>query len=138
MTRRPSLPWPRTTPGSHRSTVSSSDSRFSPVSWSSTVATNVLVVLPIRTYPSRGTGRPVRRSPTPLRTVRTARDVSSRADTPVTPASRNASASRCSGVGRAAAVAVAPAGTSAASRAAAQAVAARRAGVRRMSGMGRP
>ncbi|RZB18600.1 ABC transporter permease [Streptomyces sp. F001] len=57
----PSLPLPDTTPGSQSSTVSFSDSRPSPASCSTTVATNVLLVLMIRNRSPGRTASPVAR-----------------------------------------------------------------------------
>lgn len=94
--RLPSRPLPATTPGSHRSTVSSRDMRPSPTSCSTTVAVNVLVALPIRNLPPRGIGFPVPLSATPARAtarVRVPGAVTS-AETPTTPVSWIASTCR--------------------------------------------
>ncbi|CAM5735109.1 hypothetical protein SMICM304S_02814 [Streptomyces microflavus] len=65
MMRRPSMPFPRTRPGRYVSTKASRLILRSATSWSTTTATKVLVLLPIRTWPSLGTFAPVVRSPTP-------------------------------------------------------------------------
>ena len=59
-----------TSPGSHRSTGSSSASRPSPASWSITVARNVFVTLPIRKWSSTRIGRFRRRSAYPAAPAR--------------------------------------------------------------------
>ena len=93
----PSLPLPRTTPGSHCSTVSSRDIRPSPTSCSTTVAVKVLVALPIRNLPSRGIGLLVFIAAVPAYALsRASSDVTS-ACTPTAPVSWIASTCRWSG-----------------------------------------
>ncbi|CAM5462420.1 hypothetical protein SCALM49S_03413 [Streptomyces californicus] len=51
--------------GRYASTGSSRAMPPSPANWSTTVAVNALVLLPMRTEPSRGTAAPVARLPMP-------------------------------------------------------------------------
>ena len=92
--RRP----PGTTPGSHRSTGSSSRRPALPTSCSTTAATNVLVMLPIRNRACRGTGRRLPTSASPLTPRQGPRSSWTCARAPTAPVATTSSSRRCSSV----------------------------------------
>ena len=81
----PSLPLPDTTPGSQCATVSSRESRCSAANCRTTVATNVLVALPMRNSSSARTGAPVAMSASPAVAYTDPRGPITSASTPTVP-----------------------------------------------------